>query len=94
MNLTENIMVIGIVLLEEILDPMLLMRLSIISTSIWGSMGSCCSKLLRVVDFWNVILLFCWDFMWICYEIVNKSFKIFAIIFAVIIDLLDKIGKK
>lgn len=94
MNLTENIMVIGIVLLEEILDPMLLMRLNIISTSIWDSMGSCCSKLLRVVDFWNVILLFVEILCGFCYDFVDKSFKIFAIIFAVIIDLFDKIGKK
>jgi len=50
MNLTENIMVIGIVLLEEISGRMLLMRLNIISISIWDSMGSCCLKLLKVGD--------------------------------------------
>ena len=69
MNLTENIMVIGIVLLGEISGRMLLMRLNIISTFIWDSMGSCCSKLLRVVDFCDVILLL----VKFCYEIVNKS---------------------
>ena len=55
MNLTENITVIGIVLLEEISDRMLLMRLNIISISIWDSMGSYCLKLLKVVDFYAVI---------------------------------------
>ena len=59
-----------------------------------GQYGFLLFKTVKSGWFLECDFVICWDFMWICYEIVNKSFKIFAIIFAVIIDLIDKISKK